>query len=134
MSESDFFVLLKPDARRRFLVGEILSRFEKRGFILKRMKTLVPSVELVRQHYEEFRDASFYNDLITFTSSDLCIAIVFRGNLEVAIKMVGDKVPWMSERGSIRGDLTCTMPQNLIHCSCSYDAAKREIELWFGST
>lgn len=130
MATSLFFVLLKPDSIRRFLVGTILERFETRGFTLRKMRMFVPTKEVVETHYSEHQGKGFFGPLVDFTTSGPVIAMVWDGNIEVARKLVGATIPSESPPGTIRGDFACTLPNNLIHCSDSRESASREVELW----
>jgi len=131
MSGVRFFVMVKPDGVKRGLVGEIISRFEKRGFKLHNMKMTVPSKELAAEHYKEHEGKVFFKDLIEFTCSGAVIPMIWEGTVEVAREIVGATIPWDATKGSIRGDYACSLRYNLIHCSDSVESAKREIDLWF---
>jgi len=126
------FVMIKPGGVRRNLVGEIISRFEKKGFELVDMKFLPkPNTELVKCHYEEHASKGFFKDLVDNITEGPVIAIKFSGNVQVARKIVGKTLPWEAEQGTIRGDLACCLRDNLVHCSDSIESSKREIGLWF---
>ena len=131
MASIQFFVLIKPDGVKRGLVGEIVSRFEERGFVLNDMKMLVPDETLVKEHYEEHERKAFFEKLVQFTTSGSVVPIIFEGNIQVARNIVGATVPWEAKKGTIRGDYACSMPSNLVHCSDSEESARREISLWF---
>ena len=128
----EFFVMIKPDGVKRGLIGEIISRFEKKGFKIKEMKSVSPSREMIVKHYEEYSNKVFFNRLVNTVSSGRIIAIIMEGNIDLARrKVVGKPNPLESESGTIRGDYATSMNENLIHCSDSIQSAKREIELWF---
>lgn len=133
MSVQNFFVMAKPDAVERGLVGKIISRFEKKGFKLKAMRYLYPSqtADIIPIHYEEHKGKSFYNDLISFSLSGQVCCMIWEGNIMVARTMVGATLPWEAPSGTIRGDYGNSLPRNLIHCSDSLANAEREIKLWF---
>ena len=131
MSTNRFFVMVKPDGVRRGLVGNIISRFEKKGFVLHNIKMVIPGDDLVKSHYKEHSDKAFFEDLIKFTTSGAVIPMVWEGNIQVARNILGATVPWEAKKGTIRGDYTCAMPANLVHCSDSIENAEREIKLWF---
>ena len=131
MSTNRFFVMVKPDGVQRGLVGEIISRFEKKGFVLHNIKMVIPDSTLARSHYEEHAGKAFFPDLIKFTTSGPVLPMIWEGNIRVARDIVGNTVPWEAEKGTIRGDYTCSMPSNLVHCSDSVESAEREIKLWF---
>lgn len=132
MSEKQkLFVMIKPDGVRRNLVGEIISRFEKKGFNLVEMKLIYPDRILVENHYEEHKNRGFFKDLVNFTTSGPVIAMVWNGDIQVARKLTGTTIPWEANPGTIRGDMACCMRENLVHCSDSLESSKREINLWF---
>jgi len=127
------FVMVKPDGVRRKLVGEIISRLERRNFDIVAMKMLTPSRELAESHYAEHKGRDYFEALVEFVTSGPVVAMVVES--EDAIRLVrntmGATSPLDAEPGSIRGDLTVNTRQNLIHGSCSVDDAAREIALWF---
>eukprot|EP00029_Vermamoeba_vermiformis_P004022 TRINITY_DN14550_c0_g1_i1.p1 TRINITY_DN14550_c0_g1~~TRINITY_DN14550_c0_g1_i1.p1 ORF type:complete len:150 (-),score=39.81 TRINITY_DN14550_c0_g1_i1:162-611(-) len=127
-------LIVKPDGVQRNLVGEILSRWEKRGFKLVAMKLVVPSKDLAEQHYGEHKGKPFYDKLVSFITSGPAVFIVFEGKgvVETSRKMIGATNPLNSEPGTVRGDLAVDMGRNVIHGSDSKDSAAREIKLWFG--
>ena len=132
MSEKQkLFVMIKPDGVKRGLIGEIISRFEKKGFNLEAMKMVVPSCKLVEGHYEEHSKKGFFDDLVKFTTSGPVVAMIWNGDVQVARKLVGSTLPWKADVGTIRGDMACCMRENLVHCSDSVESSKREITLWF---
>lgn len=126
-------VLIKPDAVRRKLAGEIISRIEKRNFVISAMKMLRPSRELMEQHYAAHKDKDFFEPTVEFMTSGYVIAMVVEGYDAVALirTMMGATNPLNAAPGSIRGDLTISMRENLIHGSDSPEAAAAEIKLWF---
>lgn len=130
MSVNTFFVMLKPDAVARGLVGKIIARFEKKGFRLKKMKMLSHQRDILEVHYQEFEEKSFYADMIEFLCSGPIIILLMSGNIETAREIVGHKIPSEASPGSIRGDYACALPQNLIHCSHTAETAAKEVELW----
>jgi len=131
MASNRLFVMIKPDGVRRRLVGEIISRFERKGFIIEEMKMMLPSRDLVEEHYQEHRGKVFFDKLVDFTTSGEVVAMTMVGNIEVSRAIVGATTPWDSERGTIRGDLASSIRENLVHCSDSQISAKREISIWF---
>jgi nucleoside-diphosphate kinase len=130
MASTKFFVMLKPDAINRGLVGKILSRFEEKGFKILRCRLFDAPFDLIEKHYVEHADKSYYKDLIDFTMSGTIVGLILEGNIKVAKKLVGETLPWESLPGTIRGDYSSSLPANLIHCSASPEAATREVGLW----
>lgn len=127
------FVLLKPDAVQRGLVGRIVQRFEDRGLKLVGMKMLRVSRSLAETYYEEHKGKGFFEPLMKYISSDPVVAMVLEGNDAVAIvrRMMGKTNSAEAEPGTIRGDFALTIGRNVIHGSDSQDTAKREIGLFF---
>ena len=129
-----FLVFAKPDAVRRNLVGEIISRFERKGFVLENIKRIQPDRSTVEKHYEEHRDKPFFDGLVSFTTSGPVVIMEWAGNISAARALVGATKPWEASPGTIRGDLGSSTPDNLVHCSDSEESAQRELELWFGES
>lgn len=126
-------VLIKPDAVRRGLSGEILRRFEARGLTIRAAKLVKVSQALARQHYAEHKEKPFFGELVTFITSSPTLALVLEGEGAIASvrSTMGSTNPADSTPGSIRGDLALSMPDNLVHGSDSPKSARREIKLWF---
>lgn len=126
-------ILIKPDAVRRRLAGEILGRIERRGFTVVAGKLLTASRELGERHYAEHTEKPFFPELVAFITSGPTWAIVVEGEGVVSTmrKTIGATSPANAEPGTIRGDLAVSMPDNLVHGSDSSESAEREIELWF---
>ena len=131
MASNQLFVMIKPDGVRRCLTGEIISRFERKGFTITAIKMIVPSKDLAEDHYREHKGKIFFDRLIDFTTSGSVVAMIMEGNIEVARSVVGGTTPWEAEKGTIRGDLASSIRENLVHCSDSLISAKREISIWF---
>jgi nucleoside-diphosphate kinase len=126
-------ILAKPDAIRRSLAGEIVARFERRGFRLRGARLLQVDRELAEEHYAEHEAKPFFGELVEFITSGPTLAFVLEGEGVVATarKTIGGTNPADAEPGSIRGDLASAMPDNLVHGSDSTESAAREIALWF---
>ena len=125
---------MKPDALERHLAGEILSRFERRGFEIRAGKLLHVGRDLAEQHYAEHSEKPFFGELVAFITSGPTLALVLEGEgaIEVSRTTIGATNPASSAPGTIRGDLALAMPNNLVHGSDSAESAEREIALWFG--
>ena len=126
-------VLLKPDAVRRGLVGEILGRIERRGFEIRAGKLLTASRDLGEEHYAEHREKPFFGELVEFITSGPTLALVLEGEGAIAVvrTTLGATNPAQAAPGTIRGDLALSMPDNLVHGSDSPESAEREIGIWF---
>ena len=127
-------VLLKPDAVERGLVGEIISRFERRGLRIVAARLTLIDTEVAESHYAEHRDQAFYADIVKFITASPVFAMVLEGPPEtwkLVRSIMGATDPADALPGTIRGDLAMTLPDNLVHGSDSQEAAKREIALFF---
>ena len=127
------FVMVKPDGVQRNLVGEIIGRFERKGFKLVGMKLMRITPDLAAQHYAEHRAKPFYSDLISFITSGPVVAMVWEGLNAVSMirEMMGKTNPAEAAPGTIRGDFAINLTKNVIHGSDSLASAKREIGLFF---
>ena len=128
------FIMIKPDGVQRGLVGDIISRFERKGFKLVGMKLEAPGKEHFEKHYSDLSAKPFFGGLVQYASSGPVVAMVWEGHNVVATgrKMLGATRPDDSAPGTIRGDFAIDVGRNVIHGSDSVDSAKKEISLWFG--
>ena len=126
-------VLIKPDAVMRRLIGEIISRFEKKGLFIRAMKLMMMSEALADKHYEEHLEKPFYPDLKAFMTGGPLVALAVAGPDAVGLvrKMMGATKPADAAPGSIRGDYATVVTENLVHGSDSPESAERELALWF---
>ena len=133
MSVERTLVLIKPDAVRRRLAGEILGRIEARGFEIRAGKLLVVGRDLAERHYAEHGEKPFFGDLVDFITSGPTWALVVEGEGAIGTlrRTIGATNPADADPGTIRGDLAMSMPDNLVHGSDSPASAEREIALWF---
>ena len=127
------FVMVKPDGVQRGLIGEVLSRFEKRGIKVCAIKMMKIPKELAERHYGEHKGKSFYDSLVSFITSGPVVCMVLEGDNAVTVvrAMMGKTNPQDAPIGTIRGDLAMHMSKNVVHGSDSSESAKREIELFF---
>jgi nucleoside-diphosphate kinase len=129
------FVMCKPDAVERGLVGEIIGRLERKGLTLVAADLRTVSIDLAREHYDEHRDKPFFGDLVDFITRSPVLAMVIEGPDEntylLVRKVVGATKATDAEPGSIRGDYATITTENLVHASDGHDSAAREIGLWF---
>ena len=126
-------VLIKPDAVRRGLVGEVLSRFERKGLTIEAMVQRGMDADLADRHYAEHVTKAFYPPLKEFMTGGPLVALVLAGDkaIEVVRGLTGATDGRAAAPGTIRGDLSLSNRENLVHASDSVDSAKREIALWF---
>jgi nucleoside-diphosphate kinase len=126
--------LVKPDGVQRGLIGEILTRLERRGLKLIGLRMMVMTRETAARHYQEHRGKPFYDGLITFITSAPVVAMVLEGREAVSVvrALVGSTDPLKALPGTIRGDLALDLGMNLIHGSDSASRAQTEIQLFFG--
>jgi nucleoside-diphosphate kinase len=132
MSERSF-VMLKPDAVLRRLMGKVLTRFEERGLKIVAAKMMEISEDLAKEHYGEHKEKPFFNDLVGYITSAPALAMVIEGDECISLirKMVGATNPKDADLGTIRGDYALDTGRNIIHASDSPQSAKREIALFF---
>jgi nucleoside-diphosphate kinase len=133
MAAERTLVLIKPDAVRRGLAGEILRRFELRGLEIREARLLTVDRALAEEHYAEHAQKPFYGELVEFITSGPTLALVLEGEGAIATvrTTMGATNPADAGPGTIRGDLALSMPDNLVHGSDSPESAAREISLWF---
>jgi nucleoside-diphosphate kinase len=133
MAVEQTLILIKPDAVQRKLAGEILRRFEARGFDIRSARLLRVDRALAEEHYAEHSEKPFFGELVEFITSAPTLALVLEGEgaVEVARTTIGATNPAQATPGSLRGDLALAMPNNIVHGSDSPESAKREIALWF---
>jgi nucleoside-diphosphate kinase len=126
-------VLIKPDAVRRGLVGEILGRFERKGLVVEAMVQRMMRPALADEHYAEHVGKAFYPALKEFMTGGPLVALVLSGDqaIEVVRTLVGATDARKAAAGTVRGDLALSNRENLVHASDSVDSAKRELALWF---
>lgn len=127
------FIAVKPDGVQRKLVGEIVHRFEKKGFQLVGFKLVKVSEDFRREHYWELRNKPFFSGLIRYMSSGPIVAMVWQGLdvVKTGRKLMWETNPADSMPGTIRGDFCVEMGSNVIHGSDSVESAQKEISLWF---
>ena len=126
-------VLIKPDAVARGLVGEVIARFERKGLTLSALVLRTMDVELADRHYAEHLEKAFYPPLRDFVTSGPMLAAVLEGDeaVEVVRAINGATDGRKAAPGTIRGDLSLSNRENLVHGSDSPESAEREIKIWF---
>ncbi|MDC5693822.1 nucleoside-diphosphate kinase [Mammaliicoccus sciuri] len=130
------FLMIKPDAVQRNLIGEVVSRLERKGLKLVAAKLFQASEELAKEHYAEHVEKPFFNDLVSFITSGPVFVMVVEGKnvVEVTRTLVGETNPTKAAPGTIRGDYGIDLGRNIIHGSDSNESSEREIGLWFNQS
>ncbi len=126
-------VIIKPDGIQKNIIGEIISRIEKKGLKILNMKMMKLSRELAEKHYEEHRNKPFFKSLVNFITSAPIIVMIVEGKDVISIfrSMMGPTDPKNAAPGTIRGDYGTDVERNIIHGSDSIESAKREVDLFF---
>ncbi len=134
MAHEHTYVMVKPDGVGRGVVGEIIQRFETRGFTIERLEMKTVTEELARAHYAEHVEKPFFPELLDFITSGPVVAVELSGENAVAAvrTMMGPTNPADAAPGTIRGDLALDLTQNIVHGSDSPESAERELAIWFG--
>ncbi|MFZ2070493.1 MAG: nucleoside-diphosphate kinase [Halobacteriota archaeon] len=127
------FLLIKPEWVEQGHIGEILARFERRGFKIVALKLTQMSRELAEKQYAAHRGKDFFEDVVAYISSAPTVPLVIEGEhaIRVAREMIGATDPKLAEPGTIRADYGIDVQRNVIHASDSAESAKREIALHF---
>jgi nucleoside-diphosphate kinase len=127
------FIMVKPNGVAGGLVGEVVARFERRGFVLRGMKLMTIGRELAERHYAEHAGKPFFDPLVAFITSGPVVAMVWEGReaIKVARTMMGVTDPVEAAPGTIRGDLALSKEENVVHGSDGPESAAREIALFF---
>ncbi len=131
--EQRTFVAIKPDGVKRGIIGQVIDRFEKKGFKIVAMKLLQVTPELAAKHYEEHQGKSFYNRLVHYITSGPIVAMVIEGYdaIESVRHIVGATDPMKADVGTIRADFAQVMEYNVVHASDGVESAAREIGIYF---
>lgn len=133
MAHEHTFVMVKPDGVARGLVGEVISRFERKGLELQRLRMLAIDEALARRHYAEHVDKSFFPDLLAFITSGPVVAMEWSGEgaIGAARGLMGATDPADAGSGTIRGDLATVITENIVHGSDGPESAERELSIFF---
>ncbi|TAM57841.1 nucleoside-diphosphate kinase [bacterium] len=133
MAHERTLILCKADAVARGLVGEIIARFERRGFTISGLKMLKVPRELAKRHYAEHEGKAFFDGLVEYITGAPIVALVVEGEdaVEGCRSTIGATNPIKAAPGSIRGDFGQTIGRNLVHGSDSPTSGEREVALWF---
>tara|TARA_B100000945_G_scaffold106652_1_gene84496 strand:+ start:603 stop:998 length:396 start_codon:yes stop_codon:yes gene_type:complete len=127
------FFMIKPDGVKRNLIGDVVSRVEKEGFVITKMKMMGISDDLAKKHYAEHSEKPFFNDLVDFITSGPVVAMEVEGEDAVSEirRIMGATNPADAEPGTIRADLATKLEENVVHGSDSEESAERELSLFF---
>ena len=127
------FFMIKPDGVKRNLIGNVVSRVEKEGFVITKMKMMSISDDLAKRHYAEHSEKPFFNDLVDFITSGPVVAMEVDGEDAVSEirRIMGATNPSDAEPGTIRADLATKLEENVVHGSDSEESAERELSLFF---
>lgn len=127
------FLAIKPDGVQRGIIGDIISRFEKRGYKLVGLKMVWPTKEMAEAHYADLSKKPFYPGLCNFFSSGPIVCMCWEGKdiIKQGRQMLGETQPLASKPGSIRGDFSIDLGRNICHGSDSPEAAEHELKMWF---
>merc|ERR1712126_254485 len=133
MSDERTFIMVKPDGVQRGLVGEIIKRFEQKGFKLVAMKFMQADEEHLKNHYADLSSKPFFGGLVKYMASGPVVPMVWQGTgvVKTGRVMLGETNPKDSKPGTIRGDFCVEIGRNICHGSDSVESAQKEIALWF---
>lgn len=134
MAVENTFLMVKPDGIQRGLVGEVISRFERKGLTLDKMRMLTIDEEMAAVHYAEHTEKPFFGELVEFITSGPVVAMEWSGESAVAVArtLIGETNPAEAAPGTIRGDFGLVITHNLVHGSDSRESATRELQIFFG--
>ena len=132
-NDEQTYIMVKPDGVQRGVVGNIISRFEQKGYVLKGLKLTTPSQSTLEEHYKDLADKPFFPKLMGYMTSGPVCAMVWEGKnvVKTGRAMLGATNPADSAPGTIRGDFALDVGRNICHGSDSVENGKREISLWF---
>jgi len=132
LTEQSLFII-KPDAVSRGLIGEIVSRFEKKGFKIIKLKMYTFTKEKAEIFYSDHQSKPFFNELVSFITSERVVVVVIEGNNAIATTriMIGSTKSFEAAPGSIRGDLGLGLTDNIVHASDSIESFEKEVKVVF---
>jgi nucleoside-diphosphate kinase len=127
------FVMVKPDGVERGLVGEVISRLERKGLRLEAMRMMEIDADLAHRHYREHEAKPFFDDLVAFVTRGPVVVMKWSGEgaISVVRSLMGSTNPREAEPGTIRGDYGLELTENIVHGSDSPESAERELQLFF---
>ncbi|MEB3765343.1 MAG: nucleoside-diphosphate kinase [Desulfurococcales archaeon] len=133
MAVEKTLVLVKPDGVKRGLIGEVISRFEKKGLKIRALKMIWLSKEKAQEFYSVHKDKPFFNDLVEFITSGPIVAMVLEGDSAISVVrlMIGATDGRKAAPGTIRGDFALSIQDNVVHASDSPESFEREFKVIF---
>jgi nucleoside-diphosphate kinase len=133
MATEQTYIMVKPDGVERGLVGEIIKRFENRGYKLCALELMHPTKDLLENHYGDLKTKPFFPKLVSYMLSGPVVGMVWEGIdiVKTGRKMLGETNPLASLPGTIRGDYCISVGKNICHGSDSVESAQKEIAMWF---
>lgn len=134
MAIENTYVMVKPDGVERGLVGDVISRFERKGLTLENLSMLTISEEMAGRHYAEHTEKPFFGELVEFITSGPVVAMEWSGESAVSVSriLIGGTNPAEAAPGTIRGDFGIVITHNIVHGSDSVESAERELSIFFG--
>lgn len=134
MAIENTYVMVKPDGVERGLVGDVISRFERKGLTLENLSMLTISEEMAGRHYAEHTEKPFFGELVEFITSGPVVAMEWSGESAVSVSriLMGGTNPAEAAPGTIRGDFGIVITHNIVHGSDSVESAERELAIFFG--
>jgi nucleoside-diphosphate kinase len=134
MAIENTYIMVKPDGVARGLVGEVISRFERKGMTLENLSMLTISEEMAGRHYAEHTEKPFFGELVEFITSGPVVAMEWSGESAVSVSriLMGGTNPAEAAPGTIRGDFGIVITHNIVHGSDSVESAERELAIFFG--
>ncbi|KAI5171925.1 nucleoside-diphosphate kinase [Nematocida sp. LUAm3] len=129
------YVMIKPDGTQRRLVGEIISRIERKGYGIAHIEMGIAKEEVLKEHYAHLKDKPFFPGIIEYMTSGSVVKMIVTGKGVVSgiRKMLGETNPMAAAVGTIRGDLSVDTSRNLCHASDSFENAQKEVKLWLSN-
>lgn len=125
--------IIKPDGVKRHLIGEIIGRYERKGFTITDCKMVKAHREILEKHYAEHKGKPFYEGLMSYMTRGKVLVMIIEGDkvIEMIRKIYGKTNPLEAQSGTIRGDFANSVTENIVHASDSKESAEREIAIWF---
>ncbi|KNF09577.1 nucleoside diphosphate kinase Ndk [Gottschalkia purinilytica] len=126
-------VIIKPDGVERGLIGEVISRYERKGLKIKECRLINATKDILEQHYIEHKEKPFYEGLVSYMMRGPVVVMIVEGNeaIQLVRNINGSTKPTEAAMGTIRGDFANSVTENIVHASDSIESSEREISIWF---